>query len=91
VQALVDGKDAEACALTVNPEECAAVVALNRAFEPETGGPDLLPDDWRERIRSAEVTFSAEDRAQVAPIAGDDEPMQFVREDGEWRILVVIP
>jgi hypothetical protein len=33
----------------------------------QTRFEDMLPDDWRAQILSADVTFTGEDRAQMAP------------------------
>ena len=87
LEALIDDRNGEACALTTDPGECIGALALAKGFVGEGGFEALLGDDWREELDAADVTFTDDDHATIAPLAADDDPTELVREDGEWLIV----
>jgi hypothetical protein len=87
VDAVNDGEDGEACAMTTDPDACQRTIALAEGFLGEDGFEALLPDDWRDQLSDAPVTFSDDRHATMAGLTGEDEPGQFVYEDGEWLIV----
>jgi hypothetical protein len=89
IEALIDGENGRACAMTTDPETCLGGLVLAQGFLGEGGFEALLGDDWRENLENAEVTFADDDHASVPPLTPDEEgPTELVREDGEWLIVV---
>jgi hypothetical protein len=88
LEAAIDGRNGEACALTTDPSECLGALVLAAGFLGEGGLEATLGEDWRERLEAAEVTFADDDHATIAPFGEDEEePSPLVREDGEWLIV----
>jgi hypothetical protein len=89
LEAIIDGRNGEACAMTTDPEECVGALALAQGFLGEGGFEALLGEDWRERLEAAEVTFADDDHATLPPLSPEDEsPTELVREDDRWLIVV---
>ena len=88
LEAAIDGRNGEACALTTNVGECLGGLVLAEGFLGEGGFEAVLGEDWREKLDSAQVTFADDDHATVAPLTSEDDPTELVREDGEWLIVV---
>jgi hypothetical protein len=87
LEAAIDGRNGEACALTTKVEKCLGGLVLAASFLGEGGFEAVLGDDWREQLESAEVTFADDDHATIPPIGSDNEPTELVREDGEWLLV----
>ena len=90
LQAAIDERNGEACALTTDPGKCLGALALAKRFLGEGGYEALLGEDWRERLNAASVTFADDDHATIAPFTKNDESdtNKLVREDGKWLIVV---
>lgn len=89
IEALIDGENGRACAMTTDPDTCLSGLVLAQGFLGEGGFEALLGDDWREELEKAEITFTDDNHATVPPLSPDDDgPTQLVREDGEWLIAV---
>jgi hypothetical protein len=86
-EAVIDGRNGEACALTTDPGKCIGSLALAQGFLGEGGFEALIDEDWREALEAAEVEFADDDHATIPPFSPDDDPTQFVREDGLWLIV----
>jgi hypothetical protein len=86
LEAMIDGRNGEACALTTNVDECLRALVLARRFLGEGGMEELIGDDWQEKVDSAEVTFADDNHATFPPL-WQDKPTELVREDGEWLLL----
>jgi hypothetical protein len=86
IEATIDGRNGEACALTTDAGKCLGALVLAEGFLGEGGYEALLGDDWREKLEAAEVTFADDDHATIAPITKDDGN-ELVREDGKWLIV----
>ena len=86
VEALIAEKNGDACAMTTDVGGCLAAIGLAQGFLGESNFESLMPDDWRDRLENAEVTFSDENHATIPPLPGDD-PTEFVRQDGEWKLV----
>lgn len=87
LEAVIDDRNGEACALTTDPGECIGALALAKGFVGEGGFEALLGDDWREELDAADVTFTDDDHLTIAPLTAEDDPTKLVREDGEWLIV----
>ncbi len=87
LEAMIDDRTGEACALTTDAGECLGALVLAQGFVGEGGFEALLGDDWREELEAADVTFADDDHASLAPISEDDEGTELVREDGDWLIV----
>jgi hypothetical protein len=88
LEAVIDDRNGEACALTTEPSECLTGLVLAKGFIGEGGYEALLGDDWREELDAADVTFAGDDHATIAPFTeDDDEGTELVRQDDEWLIV----
>jgi hypothetical protein len=88
-QAVIDGDNGRACAMTTDVDTCLGSLVLAQGFLGEGGFEALLGDDWREQLEQAEVTFADENHASIPPLTEDEKgPTELVREDGEWLIVV---
>jgi hypothetical protein len=87
LEAVIDERNGEACALTTEPGRCLGALVLAQGFAGEGGMEALLGEDWRERLDAAQVTFADEDHATIAPFTKDKDPQDLVREDGDWLIV----
>jgi hypothetical protein len=88
VEALADEETGDACALTTDVGSCLGAMALAQGFLGESDFESILPDDWREQIDDAEVTFTDDDHATIPPLPGDEEATDFVRVDGDWKLVM---
>jgi hypothetical protein len=88
VEALIDEETGDACAMTTDVGSCLGAIAFAQGFLGESGYESILPDDWRDSIEDAEVTFSDDDHATIPPLTEDEEPTEFVREEGEWKLVM---
>ena len=88
VEAIIEERNGEACALTTNVEECLTGLIFAAGFLGEGGLEAILGDNWREELEEADVTFTDDAHATVAPILNEDEPTMLVRQDGKWLIVV---
>lgn len=88
-EALVAGDNERACALTTRADACAELLfELEEYFIDQETFELALGEGWRERVRSAEVTFSDANHATLAPIMFDDQtPNDLVRQQGEWLVV----
>jgi hypothetical protein len=88
LEAVIDGRNGEACALTTDPGQCVGQLALAQGFLGEGGFEALLGEDWRDELDAAEVEFADEDHATIPPLSPDDDPTTLVQRDGRWLIVV---
>jgi hypothetical protein len=89
LEAIIEDRNGEACALTTDPGECLTGLVLAKGFVGEGGYEALLGDDWRENLDAAEVTFADEDHATIASFTDeDDEGTELVRDDDEWLLVL---
>ena len=88
LEAMIDGRNGEACALTTDAGECIGGLVVAGGLVGEGGFEALLGDDWLEKLDAAEVTFADDDHASVAPLSEDDDGTELVRDDGDWLIVV---
>lgn len=87
LEAVIDGRTGEACALTTDSGRCLGALALAEGFLGEGGFEVQLGDDWREKLDVVSVTFAADDHASIPPLNDEDDGTELVREDGEWLIV----
>jgi hypothetical protein len=87
LDALIDDRSHEACALTTDPNACLRQVKLAENILSQGAYTEALGDDWRERLDAAEVTFSDDNHAEIAPISKDDPGARLVREGGTWLVI----
>ena len=88
--ALVAGDNERACALTTDAEMCLETLAVAKEHLIDAELFRLaLGENWRARIRAANVTFSDVNHATIAPImAGDGSDNELVRRSGKWLTVV---
>jgi hypothetical protein len=88
--ALAAGDDERACAVTTDVELCLETLALAAEYLIDAEFFRLaLGENWRDRLRAADVTFSDANHATIAPImAGDDSENELVRRGGKWLSVV---
>jgi hypothetical protein len=91
LEAILAEENGRACALTTSPQDCLGQLALAQGFLGEGGFEALLPEDWRDRLDEAEVTFADDDHATIGALSSDDDPTELVREEGRWLIVVENP
>ena len=87
LEAAIDGRNGEACALTTDSGGCLGALAVAAGFLGEAGFEAQLGDGWRERLDATTVTFTDDDHASIPPLNDDDDGTELVRQDGEWRIV----
>ena len=86
--AVIDGENGKACAMTTDVETCLGALVLTHGFLGEGGYEAILGDDWREQLENARVEFTDADHASIPPLGSDDDPTEFVREGDRWLIVM---
>lgn len=85
--AMISDHPLNTCAQVIDPKNCTQDFTDAKAFGLDLGefAKQMMPKDWRTLIKQAKVVVKG-NTARMAPMTKrkDDEPTDFVKQDGKW-------
>lgn len=84
LEALTSDHPERACQYMVNRQKCIDGVLTAKALNLDVKAITDLPDDWRARLKKAQVVIRG-DRATLSP-GPRGKTVPFVRRDGHWLV-----